>query len=342
MATFYQTFSSESSPPKLYISVVAKGKKVALAKFKTLLQQSAFLHLCFTIFIFLQVCLSVALFYGNTKSIYTPISFSLLFLTISSYALIAFYQKNRKLDAMESISKEFYRYCSLHLSKNISDTEKLNLAISESLRDLAEALHSQELFHLTIHPFKFSKNHIITHFLYFHYNDILFLQEKLLDISLTQHAKILQDCACSLQFHSSLSKTYATFAKCYKKPEGKHLEKAYIFSNLTKKEQLANLQSKYYTLAIEELHIVCDLSENETWAHLDLASLYSHFKDTEKQMQQYEILVQQLPDDKEIIYKLGILYFTHHKTSKGLRLYNKLRKIDALYAKNLLSHYQSV
>jgi hypothetical protein len=342
MATFYQTFTSESSPPKLYISLVAKGKSLAIARFKAILHQSAFLHLSFCLFILSQILLTAFLYVSSSKSLYTPIAFALLFLTISSYLLIAYYQKNRKLDNMEKIAKDFVHYCSLHLSKNIIEREKLHLAISESVRDLAEALHTQELFYLNIHPFKFSKSHIISHFLYFHYNDILYLQEKLLDICLDQHSKILEDSAVSLQFHSSLSKTYATLANCYKKPHGKHLEKAFNYSNFTKFKELLERHSKYYTLAEEELLIILEISENETWAHLDLAALYSQFGETEKEMGQYEILIDQISDDKEILYKLGILYFLHLKTSKGLKIYSKLRKLDALYAKNLLSHYNSL
>jgi hypothetical protein len=342
MATFYQTFTSDSSPPKLYIGLVAKGKSLAFAKFKNLFHKSAFLHLTFSLFILSQFFLSGFLYLTGAKSLYTPIAFSLLFLTISSYALIAYYQKNRKLDSMEKIAKDFLHYCTLHLSKNIEDREKLHLAIAESIRDFAQALHNQELFYLNIYPFKFSKNHIISYFLYFHYNDILYLQEKLLDICLDLHSKVLEDCACSLQFHSSLSKTYTALSNCYKKPSGRHLEKAFKFSNFTKFKELMERQINYYTLAEEELFIVCELSQNETWTHLDLASFYAQFDQTEKEMKQYEILIDQISDDKEVMYKLGILYFKHLKTSKGLKIYSKLRKLDALYAKNLLSHYNAL
>ncbi|MCH9617750.1 MAG: hypothetical protein SP4CHLAM5_06830 [Chlamydiia bacterium] len=339
MATFYQTFTAETSPPKLYTALVSKGKAEAIKKFKAILHQSAFLHLSFSLFILVQSIVSLSLFLSDFNSMYTPASFAILFLAITSYMLIAFYQKNRKLDAIDTISKEFRHCCSIALSKNIENTEKLHLAIAECMRDLSEALHTQELFYLTIHPFKFSKSHIISHFLYFHYGDILYLQEKLLDISLNQHSFILADCACNLEFHSSLSKTYATLAGCHKLPKGKHLEKAFHYSNMTKKNELSSYFDKYYILAIEELKIVCELSGNESWSILDLASLYARFGDYEKEMEQYEQLVNCIDDDKEILYRLGVLYFMHHKTSCGLKMYNQLRKLDALYAKNLLSHY---
>lgn len=339
MATFYQSFTAESSPPKLYTAVVAKGKADAIKKFKSILHQSAFLHLSFSLFILVQFIVSVALFLTDFGSIYTPASFAILFLAITSYMLIAFYQKNRKLDAIETISREFRHYCSIQLSQKIESSEKLHLAIAECMRDLSEALHTQELFYLTIHPFKFSKNHIISHFLYFHYGDILYLQEKLLDISLNQHSFVLADCACNLEFHNSLSKTYATLAACYKTPKGKHLEKAFHYSNIAKKGELSTFFEKYYTLAVEELKIVCDLSNNESWTILDLATLYARFGNSEKEMEQYELLIDRIQDDKEIIYRLGVLYFMHYKTSHGLKMYNLLRKLDALYAKNLLAHY---
>ncbi len=339
MATFYQTLPSGSSPPKLYTSFVSKGKTAALANFKILMHQSAFMHLSFLLFILVQMMVTASLFTMNSFSMYTSASIALLFLSIASYSLIAFYQKNRKLDAIDKICKEFRHHCSLHLSKNIEANDKLHLAIAECTRDLAEALHTQELFYLTIHPFKFSKKHIISHFLYFHYNDIVYFQEKLLEVSLDQHAYILEDCACNLDFHSSLSKTYATLATCYKKPDGKHLEKAFTYSTFSKKNEFSAALEKYYTLAIEELKIISEICDDEYWVHSDLASLYSFFGDCEKEMEQYEILMSKISDDKEILYKLGILYFKHHKSSKGLKIYTQLRKLDALYAKNLLAHY---
>jgi len=339
MATFYQTFSTERSLPKLYTSIVAEGKQSALQKFKDVLHQSAFMHLTFTLFILAQTAISTALFIKDTHSLYTPASFALLFLAIASYALISYYQKNKKLDVIDSITKDFRHYCSLHLSKSIESGEERHLGIAECMRDLAEALHSQELFTLTIHPFKFSKSHIISHYLYFHYSDILYFQEKLLEVSLEQHAYILEDCACSLPFHSSLSKTYATLSIIYKMPKGKHLEKAFSYSNITKQSEFAARLNKYYSLAVEELKIICEISGGEAWTHQELASLYAKFDDSEKEMGQYEILTTKISDDKEILYKLGLLYFKHGKTAKGLTTYNKLRKLDALYAKNLLNHY---
>jgi hypothetical protein len=339
MATFYQTFTSASSPPKLYTSFVSKAKAASLAKFKVLMHQSAFMHFSFLLFVIVQMIVTCSLFSMNLFSMYTSTSIALLFLSVASYSLIAFYQKNRKLDAIDSICKEFRHHCFVNLSKNIEENEKLHLAIAECARDLAEALHTQELFYLTIHPFKFSKKHIISHFLYFHYNDIVYFQEKLLQLSLDQHANILEDCACSLQFHSSLSKTYSTLATCYKQPHGKHLEKAFNYSTFFKRTEFSSALEKYYHLAIEELKIISEICDEECWVHSDLASLYSFFGDFEKEMEQYEILSGKISDDKEIMYKLGMLYFRHQKTSNGLKIYNKLRKLDALYAKNLLSHY---
>lgn len=339
MATFYQTFTTETTEPKLYTSIVAEAKKEALSKFKALFHQSAFLHLSFLLFICIQLIVTTCLFISDLGSFYAPTSLAILFLAITSYALIAFYQKNRKLDAIDNICKEFHRACATKLQKHIQDSLKLRLANAACLKELTEALHSQELFYLNIPPFNFSNNHLLAHILYFHYSDILYLQEKLLDLALKEHSYILADAACDLEFHTSLSKTYAALAKCYKRPSGKHLQKAYDLSNLSKKAELSTCLEKYYTLAVEELQIVKELSENESWAILDLATLYRSFDETKKEMEEYEHLLGKTSDDKEILYRLGLLYFMHHKTSSGLKIYHKLRKLDALFAKNLLSHY---
>ncbi|MCH9811175.1 hypothetical protein K0U07_00255, partial [bacterium] len=212
-------------------------------------------------------------------------------------------------------------------------------AIAECMRELSDSLLTQELFYLKIPPFTFANENILSFILYFHYGDVLYLQEKVLEFSLKEHSFILADAACDGEFHSSLSKTYATLSAAYKKPTGKHLEKAFTFSTFFKRGEIEAEQEKYYTLAVEELQIVKELSGNETWAVVELATLYRQFDKTEEEMSEYELLIEKVADDKEILYRLGYLYFLHHKTASGLKIYNLLRKLDALYAKNLLSHY---
>ena len=163
MATFYQTFTTETTAPKLYTSIVAEAKRNALSKFKHLFHQSAFLHLSFLAFILVQLIVTTSLFISNFGSIYAPTSLAILFLAITSYALIAFYQKNRKLDAIENIAKEFQRSCATKLQKHMADTQNLRLANAACLRELTETRHTQELFYLSIPPFNFSKNHILAH-----------------------------------------------------------------------------------------------------------------------------------------------------------------------------------
>ena len=309
MAIFYQTCPSRPAPPKLYVSHTAKGKRVAIAKFRKILYNSAFTHFCFSFFLMLQLIILAALLYSSYKSIYTAASIAILFFSLSSYILISFYQKNKKLDYLTKICDEFIRNCSIQLSKNITDNEELHLAITECAQDLSDSIEHEELFYLNIYPFKFSKNHIFLYFLYFHYNDFITLKQTILKLSLENLGKIIEESACSLQFHHSLSKTYSSLASCYRKPYGRHLEKAYRCIIFFKKIYFEEQLNKYYNRAEDEMFILCDLSNNESWTHIELANLYSEFGDTEKEMKQYENILEKISDDKEIIYKLGILFF---------------------------------
>ena len=339
MATFYQTLSTEQATPKLYTSIVAQAKRDAVAKFKTLFHASAFLHLSFSLFLLLQLFITIALFVSDKGSLFAPTSLAMLFLGVVSYTLIAFYQKNRKLDTIEQIVKEYHRTCVARLGRHIEDHGKAKLAISACMRELSDALLTQELFYLKIPPFTFSNQNILSFVLYFHYGDILYLQEKLLEFSLEEHSYLLADAACDGEFHSSLSKTYSALSAAYKKPKGKHLEKAFAISTFFKRKEIATEQEKYYNLAVEELQIVKELSGKEAWVLQELATLYRQFDRAEEEMAEYEELIHKVENDKEILYRLGYLYFQHHKTAAGLKVYNTLRVLDALYAKNLLSHY---
>lgn len=342
MATFYQSFSSETLTPKLYTSCVEKPKDKAFKKFKKILQHSAFFHFYSILFIFLQLFLTMYLLYAHYTSPYTPASIALLFLSSCSYLLISYYQKNKKIDGLDSIATDYRRQCSFQLSSEIIQKEDQYLALSECLKNLAQSLHTQELFYLSIPPFFFSKNHIMLFFLYFHYNDIMYLQEKLLHLSIEEHKKVIENNACNLNFHSSLCKIYVAMSKLYQKPSGKHLENAFHYSNFTNLSNYLAISKKYYLLAVEEANIVCELSHNEAFAILELANIYSYFDKPLEEQIELEKLIKIIPDDKEILYKLAMLYFHLGSTGKGLKIYNKLRKLDALYAKNLLQHYSSL
>lgn len=342
MATFYQSFSQETLSPKLYVGYASKEKTSAFKKFKKTLMKSVFFHTYACIFLFFQAAIASYLLYTRTLNAYTPASIALLFLSVCCYILITYYQKNKKLDELDSIANSFFRNCSLALHSEVIQKEDQYLALSECLKDLAQSLQTQELFFISIPPFNFTKNHILLPFIYFHYNDIMYMQEKLLHLCMQEHKKVVESNACDIKFHSSLGKTYAAVAKIYNKPSGRMLENAFSWSNLSTKPYLQKQKQTYYTLAEEEAKIVCELSGDEAHSILELSNLYASFHETVKEKEQLEKLTKIIPDDKEILFKLGTIHFSLNETGKGLVIYNTLRKLDAVYAKSLLIHYGNI
>jgi tetratricopeptide (TPR) repeat protein len=172
-----------------------------------------------------------------------------------------------------------------------------------------------------------------------HFKDVLAMQELLMQLSLDEYMYILKLEPTDLAIHTSLANVYMTLSKIYQtSPELTSILSDKLFKklNLSAKIELS-LKS-----AIEELTILDDLAPNDPWTHAQLASCFHQLEKWEDELSEYEILSNLRSKDKEILLRLGILYFKLGKTAKGLLTYESLKKIDAKYADHLISHYQSL
>ena len=104
------------------------------------------------------------------------------------------------------------------------------------------------------------------------------------------------------------------------------------------------MEEKFQTAAqrgVAELKIIEEYAPNDTWVHAQLAVLYRDLKLPALEIQEYETLAKMTNNDKEILFRLGLLYFEHGLNTKGLRIYEILKKSAHPQADALISFYDA-
>ena len=90
---------------------------------------------------------------------------------------------------------------------------------------------------------------------------------------------------------------------------------------------------------MQEFQIIDYYSPNDPWVYAQLASCYHDLALYEKEIQAYEIILKLCPNDKEILFRLGILYFQQGMNAQGLQIYEKLKTLQFSRTEELLAFY---
>lgn len=117
----------------------------------------------------------------------------------------------------------------------------------------------------------------------------------------------------------------------------------YFLTSLIHAEQKDSMKKKIeklYCLAVEELKIIDGLSPRDPWTHAKLADCYHDLKMHDLEIQEVEFLRHLRPNDKEILFKLGELYFSQKKYSEGIKIYDLLKIQDKELAQKLMSSFR--
>jgi tetratricopeptide (TPR) repeat protein len=93
--------------------------------------------------------------------------------------------------------------------------------------------------------------------------------------------------------------------------------------------------------AMEEFKILNDYAPHDPWVHAQLAYSYHDLQMYQEEIAEYEIIFKLCPDDKETMFKLGMLYFQQGLNAKGLRIYEELKRSHYKKAENLIKYYGS-
>ncbi|MES2273390.1 MAG: hypothetical protein V4487_04295 [Chlamydiota bacterium] len=257
-----------------------------------------------------------------------------LFLTCFSYVILLFYFQAKKPEQLLDLRDQFLLSCRQLLPAAPGEVQH-HLSLAEALSKLSQYLHNFEWNFYKIPKFLLPFSGIISRISAFCYwEDVFKMKLLLMQSAIDEHLKQIRSTPTDLEVHASLANTYVALSKIYSAP----LEKG---TSSFKKIQ-PYFEEKFQTsarLAIEEFRILSHYAPNDPWVHEQLAIGYRDLGMPEEEVKEVETLLKLRSQDKEILFRLGALYFKQGQNAKGLQAYEELKRANYKKAEDLIAIY---
>lgn len=319
--------------PSYYRSILKKFCKIS---------KSFVLFNAIFLAIFLLEIVSLLIFIpALNHSALVALCLSALFATGFSYLVLRFYFQAKKPEQIAALKEEFIESCRRLLPSPAGVAEH-HLSIAEALSRLFQYLHDFEWgFYNTFAFWKFKGSSLSRLSAYCHWEDVFTLKQLLLSSAIEEHLKQVRVTPTDLEVHASLASTYVALSKLYREAlqaEG-HPKAAHIRKLQPHFEERSGVYSR---LAMEEFKILSHYAANDPWVHEQMALGYKDLSIPEEEIREVEFLLKLRPQDKEILHRLGSLYFSQGMNAKGLQIYEELKRTHFKKAEDLIASYGSI
>lgn len=318
--------------PQYYRSVLKKFCKIS----------RGFVHfnlLFISIFLVEIVAFVISIPFLN-QSMMIALSLSALFLTCFSYCVLLFYFQANKPEQLVGLKEDFLQSCRRLLSTPPGVAEH-HLTIAEAMSRLSQYLQDFEWeFYKVPSFFQFCSPAISRLSAYFYWEDVFRMKQLLLTSAIEEHLLQIRVTPTDLEVHASLASTFVLLSKLYREPlESIHHPRSGRLKKM--RGPFEEKSDQYSRLAIEEFKILSQYASNDPWVHEQMAMGYKDLKIVEEEIKEVEILLKLRPQDKEILFRLGSLYFSQGLNAKGLQVYEELKRTNFKKAEDLISSYGS-
>jgi len=298
---------------------------LGLKQFKKIIRSYIFFHLFFLgLLIGEIVAFSLSLTFLSKSAL---IAFSLagIILTAFAYLVILFYFQAKKPEQFIELRNWFMLLCKQSLPKNLASSE-YHLSLANSAYRFASHLMKHESTLYTLPPVNHSINTLMRKFTNFcHHKDLHKMKEILLLVSITEHIQLIKEAPTDLEAHASLANAYVALSKIY---QGDSKEMQEKFKGASEK-------------ALQEFKILDHYSPNDPWVQAQLATCYHDLKMFREEILYYENILKLCPEDKQIMFRLGVLYFQQGLNAKGLRIYEELKNMGFSRADEMIDYYDA-
>jgi tetratricopeptide (TPR) repeat protein len=303
------------------------------AEFRKITRYYAHFHLIFLALGFVEIFCFLLFFSFFAKSAFLGISIGILFFTGFSYFVLLFYFQGKKPEQLLSLRKKYLDHCKQSIV-HAPDTVEYHLAIVKHLYEFVDSLENQE-YHYYKLPLTFETLSFLLEKLsvWTFWKEVHLMKEILLQDAVQEHLHLIKKQPTHLQIHASLAQAYQKLAFQYVIPKGKHPLPIVKMDEMKQKFQTAMGK------ALEEFKIISHFSPQNAWVHSELANTYQALKLPLKEIEECETLRALLPESKDVLLRLGTLYFQEGKAAQGLLIYEELKNVDGDDAQNLISRY---
>lgn len=312
--------------------------RAVLKKFRKISTSFVYFNILFLALFLTEITLFAIFLTKINHSAFIALSLSALFVTSFSYLVLLFYFQARKSEQLTSIKDDFIHSCRRLLSTPTGMAQH-HLSIAEALSRLSRYLQDFEWdFYKIPAPLNFCASIIHRFSAYFYWEDVFKIKQMLLSAAIDEHIKQIRITPTDLEVHASLGNTYVTLAKLYKEPVGTPHHPR--LNGLRKLQAVFEEKSNTYSrLAMEEFKILSQYASDDPWVHEQMAMGYKDLGIPEEEIKEVEILLKLRPLDKEILYRLGSLYFSQGLNAKGLQVYEELKRTHFKKAEDLIASY---
>ena len=306
-------------------------------QFDQLIKSHARFHFLFLLAIAIEVILLLIFFTFLAKSSLLAFGLALLFLTGFGYLSGRSYMATTKPEQLLHIKNQF-----IESFKSLTDyregVPEHHMALASACCRLSENLSGKELNYyrpptwLEILAPSLEKLSF-----WWNWTDVHHMRELLLLESLEEHLKLVRCEPTSLEIHAALANAYVLLSGLYITTKKRLSENQWSTGDM-----INRLEEKFRAAAeraIEEFKILSDYAPNDPWVHLQLAYSYQDLKMPQEEIREYETILKINPDDKDVLFKLGSLYFQQGMNAKGLKVYEELRITHTKKAENLINLY---
>lgn len=299
-------------------------------------------HIFFIGFAFLQVLSFLLFFSFFSKSAILAFGLALFFLTLFSYFVLIFFFQAKKPQQFLEIREEFATSCKSWLPFE-KGTYEYHLPLTNALNYFISELKSREMaFYTSFTAFKATAPLMEKFNIWAHWKNFHSMKELLLLLSIEELVYMVKAMPIDLEAHAALASAYASLSKLYLNP--KKLDPNCSMLWLSPEYDAEMMKLKFQACsarAIEEFKILSDYIPEDPWVHAQLADIYHWKGEAEHEIHEYETLLKIAPNDLEVLFHLGVLYFQQGHNSKGLKVYEQIKKGNSKQAEDLIGYYDS-
>lgn len=319
----------------LYQQKLPQYYRTVLSNFQKCSRSYARFNLLFSVLGFFEISLFCAFLPVLMGTSLLAIGLGTLFLTLFSYLVLLFYYQARKPEQLNTILQKFVASCKTSLG-SIPVGLVQHLSLADTLLKLSQYLEDYE-YHLIQFPDFFpALSRLVSGFSARCYGrDVFQFKQLLLHKAIEEHLDQIRSTPTDLEVHASLAAAYVALSKIYKEP--KEIDRASLY-----KKHSAAFDEKFKaaaSLALEEFQILSHYAPNDPWVHEQLSAGYRELNLFQEEIREVELLLKLKPQDKEILFRLGTLYFQQGLNAKGLQIYEELKQANFKKAENLITAY---
>jgi len=297
--------------------------RAILCEFRRITHSFVSFNLLFLVLFSSELFLFFFFFPFLTRSAVFAFALGALFLTCFSYFVLFFYFQAKKPEQLIQLRDRFLQSCRQVFPVPPGDVQH-HLSLAEALSKLSAYLHEFEWnFYKVPKVLQVFSKAISRFSAYCYGEDVFKWRLLLLQAAVDEHLEQIRATPTDLEVHASLANTYVALSKIY---QGPLFEERYRVSA---------------RLAVEEFCILSHYAPNDPWVHEQLALGYRDLGMPEEEMREVETLLKLRSQDKEILYRLGVLYFKQGMNAKGLQVYEELKRGNFKKAEDLIGFYGS-